>query len=254
VSVADRSEPVASCSEWHADGTGGEEDRASYLAAAAPARMMGEALPRSPRASLARLRGRVALAKVLARTGPTALVTAPGRDQPVVVTAACVTGPRHRRREDDVIRIEGEIVVKRPVDEVFDFVADARNEPLYNPRMLRAEKLTPGPIGLGTRFRDEIKSMGRPAEITMEIVGYERPRQLTDSIQLSTMDIRGGFTFDPVPAGTRMRWSWELLPRGVFKLLTPLVARIGRRQEQRIWGDLKRVMEAQPAPSSTARL
>jgi Polyketide cyclase / dehydrase and lipid transport len=90
-----------------------------------------------------------------------------------------------------VIRIEGEIVIERPVDEVFDFVADARNEPRYNPRMLRAEKLTPGPVGLGTRFRDEFKSVGRPAEVTIEVVGYERPRRLTDSIHLSTMEIRG---------------------------------------------------------------
>ena len=145
-------------------------------------------------------------------------------------------------------RIEGEIVINRPVDEVFDFVADARNEPLYNPRMLRAEKLTPGPIGLGTRFRDEIKSMGRPAEITIEIIGYERPRRLTDSIHLSTMDIRGGLTFDPVPAGTRMRWSWELMPRGVFRLMSPMVARIGRRQELRIWADLKRSWKRKQRP------
>jgi uncharacterized membrane protein len=194
----------------------------------------------------------VALAKVLACSRHLALVTVADSDQPVVVTSARVTVPRHKRREDVMIRIEGEIVINRPVDEVFDFVADARNEPLYNPQMLRSEKLTPGPIGLGTQFRDEIKSMGRPAEITIEIVGYERPRRLTDSIRMSTMDIRGGLTFDPVPAGTRMRWSWELTPRGVFKLLTPMVARIGRRQEQRIWGDLKRVMEAQAAPTSSA--
>jgi hypothetical protein len=94
--------------------------------------------------------------------------------------------------------------------------------------------------------------MGRPAEIAIEIIDYERPRRLTDSIRLSTMDIRGGLTFDPVPGGTRMRWSWELMPRGVFKLMTPLVARLGPRQEQRIWASLKRVMEAQEARSSTA--
>jgi uncharacterized membrane protein len=151
-----------------------------------------------------------------------------------------------------VIRIEGEIVIDRPVEEVFDFVADARNEPRYNPRMLRAEKLSPGPVGLGTRFRDEVKSMGRPAEVTIEVVGYERPRRLTDSIHLSTMDIRGGLRFDPVPGGTRMRWAWELMPCGVFKLMSPVVGRIGQRQEQRIWTGLKRVMEAQAAPSSTA--
>ena len=32
-----------------------------------------------------------------------------------------------------MVRIEGEIVIKRPVEEVFDFVADERNEPRYNP-------------------------------------------------------------------------------------------------------------------------
>jgi hypothetical protein len=43
--VADRGEPVASCSEWHGDGTAGENDRASHLVAEAPARPMGEAGP-----------------------------------------------------------------------------------------------------------------------------------------------------------------------------------------------------------------
>jgi hypothetical protein len=36
--VADRGEPEASCSEWHGDGTAGEDDRASHLVAEAPAR------------------------------------------------------------------------------------------------------------------------------------------------------------------------------------------------------------------------
>jgi hypothetical protein len=46
VSVVDRDEPEASCWEWHGDGTAGEDDRASHLAAVAPARAMGEARPR----------------------------------------------------------------------------------------------------------------------------------------------------------------------------------------------------------------
>ena len=49
--------------------------------------------------------------------------------------------------------IEGEILIGQPVDVVFDYVADQSNEPQYNPRMVRAEKITPGPVGKGTRFR-----------------------------------------------------------------------------------------------------
>jgi hypothetical protein len=41
--VVDRGEPVAWCSEWHGDGTAGEDDCASHLAAVAPARAMVEA-------------------------------------------------------------------------------------------------------------------------------------------------------------------------------------------------------------------
>ena len=43
-------------------------------------------------------------------------------------------------------RVSGEILIERPVEEVFDFVADQRNEPIYNPRMLQSEKITDGPI------------------------------------------------------------------------------------------------------------
>jgi len=38
-------------------------------------------------------------------------------------------------------------LIARPVEDLFDSVADKRNEPRYNPHMRRAEKLTPGPIG-----------------------------------------------------------------------------------------------------------
>jgi uncharacterized protein YndB with AHSA1/START domain len=149
--------------------------------------------------------------------------------------------------------INGEIIIKRPVEEVFDFVADERNEPRYNPRMLRAEKLTPGPVGLGSRYHAVMQSRPRPVEMTIECTSYERPQRLASTTHLATMDIQGTLTFDPLPAGTRMRWAWQVQPRGLLKLLTPLVARMGRRQEQTIWTGLKRVLEGQQAPFSTGR-
>ena len=49
-------------------------------------------------------------------------------------------------------KIEGEILIDRPVEEVFDFVADQSNEPQYNPQMVQAEKITPGPC----RYRYQV--------------------------------------------------------------------------------------------------
>jgi len=143
--------------------------------------------------------------------------------------------------------VEGQIIIHRPVDEVFDFVADERNEPRYNPQMRRAEQTSAGPIGVGTTFRAESTSLGRPVVMTIAFTDYERPRRLTSSTHLSNMDIQGTLTFDPVAEGTRMRWSWELEPQGMLKLMTPVVALIGRRQERAIWTDLNRYLEARAA-------
>jgi hypothetical protein len=41
-------------------------------------------------------------------------------------------------------RIEGEIIIKRAVEEVFDFCADESNKPCYNPRMTHAEQTSSG--------------------------------------------------------------------------------------------------------------
>jgi uncharacterized protein YndB with AHSA1/START domain len=141
-------------------------------------------------------------------------------------------------------RVKGEIIIHRPVEEVFDFVADERNEPLYNREMLRSQLLSDEPIGLGSRFRAVMSMRGRPVEMTIEFTDYQRPRLLTSKTHLSNMEIQGVLTFDPVPEGTRMRWSWELYPKGVLQLLRPLVRRMGQRQEETIWKGLKQVLEA----------
>ena len=144
-----------------------------------------------------------------------------------------------------MVRVEGEIVIDRPAEDVFDFVADERNEPRYNPKMRRAELISDGPIGAGTRFEAETVSMGRAVEMVIEFTGFERPRRIEETVHMSSMDLQGGLTFDPVPGGTRMRWTWDLEPHGMLKVMSPLVARMGRRQEQTIWTGLKRLLEGQ---------
>jgi hypothetical protein len=65
----------------------------------------------------------------------------------------------HRYR-GAMAHITGHIRIAAPVGQVFDMVADSRNEPSFNPAMTGVELLTAPPIGLGTRFRSR---MGRQA-------------------------------------------------------------------------------------------
>ena len=146
-------------------------------------------------------------------------------------------------------RIEGEILIGRPVDMVFDYVADQSNEPQYNPQMVRAEKITPGPVGKGTRFRSAVASRGRTAEMLIECTGYDRPRLLQSTTTMAQADISYTLTFEPAGAGTRMRWSEQVM-QGRLLAAGPGDHLAGIRQEQRIWASLKKHLEAAPLPTA----
>ncbi|MGH9114913.1 MAG: hypothetical protein ACRDWW_03695 [Acidimicrobiales bacterium] len=51
--------------------------------------------------------------------------------------------------------------IERPPEAVFDFVADERNEPRFNPQMATSSLESGEPIGDGSRFRTTFQSVGR---------------------------------------------------------------------------------------------
>jgi polyketide cyclase/dehydrase/lipid transport protein len=147
------------------------------------------------------------------------------------------------QRRKAMAGIEGEIVIGRPVDVVFDYVADQSNEPQYNPRMARAEKITTGPVGKGTRFRSAVASKGRTVEMLIECTGYDRPKLFATTTTMAQADIDYTLRFEPTPAGTRMTWSGQVRPQGALRLLGPVITWLGIRQEHRIWAALKQHLE-----------
>ncbi|MDD7942989.1 SRPBCC family protein, partial [Actinomycetospora lutea] len=144
------------------------------------------------------------------------------------------------RELDPPARNSGEILIGRPAETVFDAVADERTEPRYNPQVRGVELLTPEPLGVGTRFRAEAGS----AAMTIEITGYDRPRRFDSTTRMGAMDIDYTLTFEPVEAGTRMHWLFELHLRGALRALRPAVEALGRRQERRNWALLRRYLES----------
>ena len=140
-------------------------------------------------------------------------------------------------------RIAGEIVIGRPVDVVFDYVADQTNEPRYNPRMLRVEKITPGRVQAGTQFRSAVARMGRTAELQSKVTGYDRPNLLAIATTMDQADFDYTLTFEPAVAGTRMQWSGRVQTTGAVRLLGPLIIWMGSRQERQIWENLKDLLE-----------
>ena len=73
--------------------------------------------------------------------------------------------------------------------------------------------------------------------------GYDRPSLLASTTTMKQADFDYTLTFEPAAGGTRMRWSGEVQLKGAFRLLGPLITRMGTRQEQRIWENMKDLLE-----------
>lgn len=139
--------------------------------------------------------------------------------------------------------VRGSLDIARPVEVVFDAVADQRNEPSYNPTMTAVTKVTDGPIGVGTRFEATVLSRGTPHTVTIEYTGFERPVRISSHSVMDGATVRGHVQCDPTPVGTRFSWDWEVTLSGPARFAGPLIGLIGRRRERTIWSGLKLFLE-----------
>ena len=137
--------------------------------------------------------------------------------------------------------ITGHVRIAAPVEQVFDTVADSRNEPSFNPAMTGVELLTPLPIKLGTRFRAHMGKAGM--EMLVELTEFERPYRLGSRTTSSMMQTSGRLTFTAEGDGTVMSWDWQVRPKGWLRMLGPLSGILGGRMERRIWTGLKDQLE-----------
>ena len=150
---------------------------------------------------------------------------------------------RVRGTDPLMARVRGSIVIHRPVEEVFDAVADQTNEPRYNPSMTVSRQVTDGPIGVGTRFVATVLSRGRPLGVDIEVTRYERPSVLGSRSVMAGSTVVGELRLEPEASGTRLTWDWDVTVAGPARLLAPLVVVVGRRQERAIWAGLKDWLE-----------
>jgi carbon monoxide dehydrogenase subunit G len=140
-----------------------------------------------------------------------------------------------------VAHITGHVRIAAPAEQVFDTVADTRNEPSFNSAMAGVELLTPLPIGLGTRFRARMGRAG--TQMLVELIEFDRPHRLGSRTTSSIMETSGTLTFAADGEGTMMGWDWQVRPKGWMRMLGPLSGPLGGRMERRIWTSMKRYLE-----------
>jgi len=152
---------------------------------------------------------------------------------------------RKERSRSDVsergwVTIENALEIARSPEDFFDYLTDVTKEVEWNPRTRRAEKLTPGPIGPGTRFGAEwIK--GNPTIV--EYVRFERPTSWASIARSRRLDAKGEGRISPTERGSRVAVKTQLRPKGLLALLLPLMRRTMHKREERNLESVRAILE-----------
>jgi hypothetical protein len=104
---------------------------------------------------------------------------------------------------------------------VFGFLSDFENLPKWNHAIVETHKVSEGPVGVGTSYR-QVRSAPSRSEEHFEVTVHDPPRQLEIRGQLGPFPSRLSYALDAVPEGTRVTNTVELELRGPGRLLGPL--------------------------------
>ncbi|GAA2771019.1 SRPBCC family protein [Streptomyces showdoensis] len=126
---------------------------------------------------------------------------------------------------------EASVEVDRPVEEVFAYLADGRNDPEFSPRVLEITKTPDGPTTVGTVFRSTVKDAGVKTSREFRITALGAPRTIRWSEQSKNLiTAEGGYDLEPLPDGrTRVRIFNVLEGHGLGRILLGPALRAARK-------------------------
>src|SRR5450432_4268730 len=121
-----------------------------------------------------------------------------------------------------MVRLEFTIEIERSAEDIYELAGNPENDVKWQSAVLEVEKLTPGPIRTGSRYRHTLKILGKRLAVEVEFTERQRhsgyvmqsvsaPFDFQTRVQLTQMSMpRGG-------RGTRIDTIVEGRPTGAAR-------------------------------------
>lgn len=135
------------------------------------------------------------------------------------------------------------VQVEAPCERVFAVFTDIPNGASIVPAIEKIEMLTPGPVRIGTKFRETRTMMKRSHTEEFEVVAMRPPNEFALACESCGVDVRAEYTFTERPGYTLVEMSMRATPRTlVAKILSPLMnALMGKAMRREMQKDLEQI-------------
>ena len=117
-----------------------------------------------------------------------------------------------------MINLDFGVLIDRPMKDVFAFVANPNNMSKWNSAVVSLEQVSPGDLGVGTKFKSVGEMMGRRIEGEMQVTAYEPDTKCGFQVNAGPMKMDLTLSFKTVGTGTKVSLNAQGNPGGIFKL------------------------------------
>lgn len=140
-------------------------------------------------------------------------------------------------------KIASNIIIRRPVEEVFAFVSNFENDTKWWLNVTESTIISKVRSGIGTQYKQSAQFMGQRFDSILEITEYVPPQQVTLRSIQSAIPFVAYFTFEAVPEGTRFTMIAQVQGTGFYKWVQPLFNRLLQSTTNKFFIKLKNLLE-----------
>ena len=144
-----------------------------------------------------------------------------------------------------MLTVEESIVINKPRMEVWEFLTDPDNVPVYSSNVVEYELVSGGKQEAGRICRGVVKVAGRRLELTDELVEVERGRGGKLVSTDATIPYELSIRCEDEGQGTKVLWHQEMESlKGYFKFADPIVLKLYGRDVRSNLEKAKTILEA----------
>ena len=140
-----------------------------------------------------------------------------------------------------MIRVELELEIECPAQQVFDRLADVGRVPEWQSSAVGAH--VEGPMGLGARIHETRRLLGREAHTELEVAVFDPPRRLTLHTLRGPVKVDVDHRLDSQGDGTLLHVVAEADPGPILRLAKPVLKRQAEHELRTDFERLKELLE-----------
>jgi hypothetical protein len=140
--------------------------------------------------------------------------------------------------------LRDQIFIERPLEEVFAFAADLCNAPKVMAHVLSSEKLTEGPVGVGTQFKERRKMGAQDTTSILEFIEYIPNRSYAIQSETNGIEVIYRYRFKTYDNGTLVDFTGEVVAKNIImRLIRPMVINMLKKEDKDHLSLLKKTIE-----------